>query len=494
MAFDTSGFTPETQDKFNQLVAAAKARGIDLNYNSGSRTYQDQQQLYANWQAGRAGKPLPYPSRGAVNLAAKPGTSPHEFGVAFDISPTDPKRLGELNTIGQGLGLKTIAGDPGHFQLADWKGGKVAPDAPATQTASSMSTPVGTTINASNAPVAGALAKPEVGPESAGASAAPGPAQPGQPMDTRQLVYNKLTGAGLQPHQALGVIWSLAGESGKGLDPTSYNPNDPGGSVGIGQWQGPRRAALEAFAKARGTAVTDPNTQADFLVDELTNKDAATYQPGVFTSLQGAKTPEDATKIWTSQFERPTVDNSAARIKGGTNVASLDQNGNLVLGAGGGGTTPSTGTAVASNAPAAAAAPQNQSWLDKIIKPPTDAQGNPIAGAQSPLQQLAQASDKRLLSEGQTERQESPQQSMQLMSQAHNVSPLYGSIPQTYGQTLNSIMQPATWTSRPGGAGGMRVAGLQGGMLQTPGVSLNSVPAMSQGLGYGIDDVGFGYG
>src|SRR4029077_3365328 len=189
--------------------------------------------------------------------------------------------------------------------------------------------------------------------------------------------------AGLQSHQALGALWSLAGESGKSLNPNAYNPKDPGGAVGIGQWIGPRRAALEAVAKSRGTAVTDPNTQADFLVDELTNPKAATYQPGVFASMQGTKTAADATKVWTTQFERPKIDNSEARIKGGMNVASIAAKGNFVLGGGGGAS--SSGTAVAA-APAA-----DQPWWSKFIKPPTDAEGKPIEGAQSPVEQAVAA-------------------------------------------------------------------------------------------------------
>jgi hypothetical protein len=132
-----SGLTPETSDALSRLTAGAQARGITLHVNSAFRTYQDQQQLYANYQAGRAGQPLPYPDRGAVALAARPGYSPHEFGVAFDVSPNDPSRLGEVNALAPGLGLTTVAGDPGHFQLASWKGGQAAPDVPASQSGGS---------------------------------------------------------------------------------------------------------------------------------------------------------------------------------------------------------------------------------------------------------------------------------------------------------------------------------------------------------------------
>ncbi len=367
-----------------------------------------------------------------------------------------------------------------------------------------------TTINAANAPVAGALAaNQETGPESVGASPATA-AQPGQPMDVRQLVFNKLTGAGLQPHQALGAIWGLNGES-RGLNPNAYNPNDPGGSVGFGQWLGPRRAALEAFAKDRGTAVTDPNTQADFMVDELTNKNAPTYQPGAFAKMQGASSAEDATKIWTSQFERPFKDNSDQRIKAGPQAASLDANGNFVLGPGVGANAPSTtaAPAVASAAPAAAPLtrpPTDQSWWGKLTGTPTDAQGNPT-GEKSPLQQMTQMATSRLSAEGQTAKEEAPQGGSPAAEQysnqrfapgARNTSPMGGmllpSVPQTYGQTLNSFEAPLTWNSAPPGAPKTAPAGQQPTPgAQMPGISLTSLGALP-GLGLGSVDPNLGYG
>jgi hypothetical protein len=363
------------------------------------------------------------------------------------------------------------------------KAGSETPASNANAAANTTASPSGTTINSPNAPVPGALANQ--GPESVGSSG-PAAASSG-PLDVRQLVYNKLTGAGLASHQALGAVWSLAGESGAGLNPGAYNPKDPGGSVGIGQWLGPRRAALEAFAKDRGTAVTDPNTQADFLVDELTNEKAATYQPGVFKAMQGAQTAADATKVWTSQFERPKVDNSDARIKNGTQVASLDDKGNFVLGQGGSATT----------APAVAttATPTDQGWWSKLTTAPTDAEGKPIAGAKSPLQELTQGALSKLGSEGQTEKDEAPARSALESAGpgARNVSPGLANVQQTYGNTLNSFLQPLTWNSRAAGPPGMPAAGLQQApATQVPGMSLTSVPS---NLGYGIDtNLGYGFG
>ena len=65
---------------------------------------------------------------------------------------------------------------------------------------------------------------------------------------------------------------------------------------------------------------------------------------------------------------------------------------------------------------------------------------------------------------------------------ARNVSPGLANIAQTYGQTLNSLMQPLTWSAGAPRVG-MAPAGFQGSV---PGLSLNSVQAPPEGLGYGI--------
>ena len=66
---------------------------------------------------------LPYPDRGAVPLAATPGTSEHEKGLAFDLEATDPSRQGELRSLGSTYGLRTLgASDPNHFELASTGG------------------------------------------------------------------------------------------------------------------------------------------------------------------------------------------------------------------------------------------------------------------------------------------------------------------------------------------------------------------------------------
>ena len=497
---------PEFATRLAAAIRQANAQGLHLGVMSG---YRDDATTGSKYDAG--------------------GNSAHGYGLASDISGLDGPNgkitqqwagIAKANGLNNPYGVGNQA-EFNHWQLpaqplektpqllanlktaratGDWNGVWAAyNNSPVAGTQFAGPGASGTRINAVSAPVAGALAKQEVGPENAGAGA-PVASSTG-PQDPRQIVFNKLTAAGLPPQAALGALWSLGGEGGAGLNPRSYNASDPGGSIGYGQWNGVRRTALENLAKTNGTSWADPNTQADHIINELTNKDYASYQPGVFDKLKAATTADEAARIWTGGFERPAKDNSDARIKGGPQVATLDDSGNLVLGsATGGGTAPSS-------APATAAAPltrPDQSWWGKLTQPPIDPDtGKPVAGAKSPFQQAAEALVRSPQTMKAAEEEQAPARSA-LSGQgpgARNVSPMGGallpSVPQTYGQTINSLSAPLTWNSAPPRAPQMPAAGLQPSPgSQIPGMSLTSVPAMSQGLGYGIDpnDLGLGVG
>ena len=486
---DLSDFNPEFGSRLDKLKAALDQAGIGYSLASGYRSPEYQNRMYQNHLAKQAGQALPYPKDEAPDVVAKPWNSFHNYGIATDFHLNNDADYARLQEMAPQFGLSGIGmSDKGHIQLAgklsdDIAQYKLAGWRPASQPAPA------TGALAYSGPAGALAAQPEVGPENSGGGA-PVAASSG-PQDPRQIVFNKLVAAGLQPKQALGALWSLGGEGGKGLDPRSYNANDPGGSIGYGQWNRERRTALEELAKTQGTSWADPNTQADHIVNELTNKDYASYQPGVFAKLQAAKTPEEAAQIWTGGFERPLKDNSADRIKGGSQVATLDDKGGLVLGsATGGGPAPaSAAPAVASNAAPAAKAGE-PSWWEKITGSPVDAEGKPT-GKNSPLQDLTQASIAKLGSEGQTERQEAPQSQMSMQGPGVHM-PIAPS--QAYGMTLNSFSTPLTWGRGARVLPGLGQAGLQGVPAAAPGVSLNSVLPSSQGLGYGIDDVGYGFG
>jgi hypothetical protein len=129
MPVNLNGMDPRVLAALKRIQDEARARGIETDVISGARSLEDQKQLYANWLAGRNHQPLPFPERGAVPLAAVPGTSEHEKGFAFDLQASDPSRQNELRGLAPSVGLKTIgSSDPNHFELAG--GGR--PSRPAT--------------------------------------------------------------------------------------------------------------------------------------------------------------------------------------------------------------------------------------------------------------------------------------------------------------------------------------------------------------------------
>jgi peptidoglycan LD-endopeptidase CwlK len=110
---------PEVQPYARALVTKAAASGIAIKVISGLRTYDEQNDLYAQ---GRT-KP------GKIVTNARGGYSNHNFGIAFDIGVFEGSRYVDespkykaVGVLGTDLGLewggnwKTIQDEP-HFQL-----------------------------------------------------------------------------------------------------------------------------------------------------------------------------------------------------------------------------------------------------------------------------------------------------------------------------------------------------------------------------------------
>lgn len=111
---------PKVQDYARALIQAAAQQGIAIKVISGTRSYDEQNALYAQ---GRT-KP------GVVVTNARAGYSNHNFGIAFDVGVFDAKGsyveesplYKVVGSLGSGLGLtwggnwKTVEDQP-HFQL-----------------------------------------------------------------------------------------------------------------------------------------------------------------------------------------------------------------------------------------------------------------------------------------------------------------------------------------------------------------------------------------
>ncbi|WP_164018707.1 peptidoglycan-binding protein [Pyxidicoccus trucidator] len=92
---------------YNRMYADAKAAGITLKVNSGFRTMAEQQALYRAYQNGTG------------NLAAKPGYSNHQGGIAVDINVggtgTSTYRWLAANASKYGF-ARTVPSEPWHWE------------------------------------------------------------------------------------------------------------------------------------------------------------------------------------------------------------------------------------------------------------------------------------------------------------------------------------------------------------------------------------------
>jgi len=99
-----SAVFPYLQTKAAQgLIAAQKARGTTMTINSALRTLPQQFLLYRWYQTGRCG----------IGLAATPGTSNHEGGIAVDVDDNAGWRTSMQNNSFRWLG----ASDPVHYDF-----------------------------------------------------------------------------------------------------------------------------------------------------------------------------------------------------------------------------------------------------------------------------------------------------------------------------------------------------------------------------------------
>lgn len=116
----------------------------------------------------------------------------------------------------------------------------------------------------------------------------------GEQVQAKQL-YDYFIEKGFTPAQSSGILGNIQAESSFKTD--AYNPNE--NAIGLCQWQGGRRTALEAFAKDQGKPVTDWRVQADFIMHEF-----ATSESSAYAAVKAAQTPAEAAVAFQSKFER----------------------------------------------------------------------------------------------------------------------------------------------------------------------------------------------
>ena len=108
---------------------------------------------------------------------------------------------------------------------------------------------------------------------------------PPQSQSPGAAIYGAVLQRGYPPVQAAALTGNIQRESN--FNPAMPNPRE--GGLGFLQWNSNRLQHLQAFAAQRGTSVTDPNTQLDFIKWELSGPESAHAQ-----AFFGAKTVEEA--------------------------------------------------------------------------------------------------------------------------------------------------------------------------------------------------------
>ena len=91
-----------------------------------------------------------------------------------------------------------------------------------------------------------------------------------------------------------GALGNLQVESG--FSPTAGNANE--GAIGIAQWEGGRRTALQQMAASMGLQETDGNAQLAFMKHELD-----TSRADVYAYMIAAVDPVSAAAYWDSRYE-----------------------------------------------------------------------------------------------------------------------------------------------------------------------------------------------
>lgn len=126
---------------------------------------------------------------------------------------------------------------------------------------------------------------------------------------TREQVVAGLVARGVPEHVAQGVAMNFQHESGFDTGIQEIAPTSGRGGFGLAQWTGPRRIALEDFAKSQGKRIDDPDVQYDFFMREN-----AGPEKGAWQTVMNAPDAQTAAINFVKNWERPATANLNRRI------------------------------------------------------------------------------------------------------------------------------------------------------------------------------------
>lgn len=108
---------PQLAADAQAIIAELRKKGIRAVLTSGYRSLAKQRQLYDRYKRGGP-------------LAAAPGRSAHNYGLAVDIAlvgePVTSRKYATMHRIARQLGLTTLQGDqlrvdPYHVEVPNWR-------------------------------------------------------------------------------------------------------------------------------------------------------------------------------------------------------------------------------------------------------------------------------------------------------------------------------------------------------------------------------------
>jgi hypothetical protein len=254
---DLEDLNPVFSTKLDALKAALDKQGIGYNLVSGYRSPEQQQQLFANGQARKAGQPLPYPNEEAPSVVAPPWRSFHNYGLAADFQLKNPADYSRLAAIAPQFGLTGIgASDPGHIQIAGTLASNIRQYNLANWRPSGQPSPSQGAVAYTGGPPAG---QPPPDLVNRAATAQPSNSARDQHI---QFIRDYATKIGLDPNLALGIAGAegLNAWSGKNPNAASYVDRTGGQPFSFGDYQlNVHPGAMGAAALAKGIDPRDPS-------------------------------------------------------------------------------------------------------------------------------------------------------------------------------------------------------------------------------------------
>lgn len=150
-------------------------------------------------------------------------------------------------------------------------------------------------------------------------------------MSNLATIVSFFKSKGLPDYLIAGIVGNLSVESG--FSPTAYNAGE--GAIGLAQWEGGRRTALQQWAAAHGGTETDLQMQLSFLWHEMNTTESANWQ-----QVQQAKTVQQAATYWDQYYERSSGSTRQDRID---RAVQFSNTGELSSANNTGGSVPSSG-------------------------------------------------------------------------------------------------------------------------------------------------------